>query len=47
MATVEEAKSLICDICAELYIQGHVSGTGGGMSIKAGDSIVMAPSGRC
>ncbi len=45
MATVEEAKSLVCEICAEMYTQGHVSGTGGGMSIKAGDRIVMAPSG--
>ena len=27
------------------YTQGHVSGTGGGISIKAGENIVMAPSG--
>lgn len=26
-------------------IQGWVSGTGGGISVKAGDKIVMAPSG--
>ena len=45
MATVEEAKLLICEICKNLYAQGAVSGTGGGMSIKVGDSIVMAPSG--
>ncbi len=36
---------LICEICKNLYAQGAVSGTGGGMSIKVGDSIVMAPSG--
>lgn len=46
---VEEAKGLIVDLCAGLYTQGHVSGTGGGISIKLatpqGDRIVMAPSG--
>lgn len=42
---VEEAKSLIAELCATLYSQGHVSGTGGGISIKVGDAIVMAPSG--
>ncbi|KAK9825411.1 hypothetical protein WJX81_002858 [Elliptochloris bilobata] len=45
MATVEEAKALICEICKNLYAQGAVSGTGGGMSIKLDDTIVMAPSG--
>ena len=45
MATVDEAKTLICEICRNLYAQGAVSGTGGGMSIKVGDRIVMAPSG--
>lgn len=46
---VEEAKHLVAELCAGLYSQGHVSGTGGGISIKvatnAGDRIVMAPSG--
>jgi methylthioribulose 1-phosphate dehydratase/enolase-phosphatase E1 len=42
---VEEAKSLIAELCANLYSQGHVSGTGGGISIKVGQHIVMAPSG--
>lgn len=48
MATVQEAKELICELCAEYYKQGWVSGTGGGMSIKVADgsgTIVMAPSG--
>lgn len=52
MATVEEAKELICELCRTLYGQGHVSGTGGGISIKvqgglpgSADAIVMAPSG--
>lgn len=44
--TVEEAKNLICELCATYYTQGWVSGTGGGMSIKVGDRIVMAPSGK-
>eukprot|EP00879_Flechtneria_rotunda_P021292 GHRR01022435.1.p1 GENE.GHRR01022435.1~~GHRR01022435.1.p1 ORF type:complete len:105 (+),score=16.62 GHRR01022435.1:408-722(+) len=42
---VDEAKQLICELCRLFYDQGWVSGTGGGISIKAGDSIVMAPSG--
>ena len=45
MASVQEAKELICELCTTYYQQGWVSGTGGGMSIKSGDSIVMAPSG--
>ena len=43
--TIEEAKELICDLCRNFYNQGWVSGTGGGISVKAGDFIVMAPSG--
>lgn len=46
---MEEAKALVAELCSNLYAQGHVSGTGGGLSIKvptpAGDRIVMAPSG--
>eukprot|EP00890_Picochlorum_soloecismus_P001087 jgi/Picsp_1/197/NSC_00196-R1_enolase-phosphatase e1 len=42
---VEEAKHLVAELCTNLYQQGHVSGTGGGISIKVGDRIVMAPSG--
>jgi methylthioribulose 1-phosphate dehydratase/enolase-phosphatase E1 len=46
---VEESKALVADLCRNLYQQGHVSGTGGGISIKVstpeGDRIVMAPSG--
>eukprot|EP00208_Stichococcus_sp_RCC1054_P005924 CAMPEP_0206145728 /NCGR_PEP_ID=MMETSP1473-20131121/28286_1 /ASSEMBLY_ACC=CAM_ASM_001109 /TAXON_ID=1461547 /ORGANISM="Stichococcus sp, Strain RCC1054" /LENGTH=486 /DNA_ID=CAMNT_0053542035 /DNA_START=242 /DNA_END=1705 /DNA_ORIENTATION=- len=45
MSSVDEAKELICQMCASFYTQGWVSGTGGGMSVKAGDRIVMAPSG--
>lgn len=44
--SVEEAKDLICQLCRNFYSQGWVSGTGGGISMKAaGDTIVMAPSG--
>ena len=42
---VDDAKQLVAELCAGLYTQGHVSGTGGGISIRAGDKIVMAPSG--
>jgi methylthioribulose 1-phosphate dehydratase/enolase-phosphatase E1 len=45
MASVDEAKGLISEMCRIFYNQGWVSGTGGGMSIKVGDRIVMAPSG--
>lgn len=43
--SVDEAKDLIAELCRLFYGQGWVSGTGGGISIKAGDKIVMAPSG--
>ncbi|KAI8464624.1 MAG: HAD-like domain-containing protein [Monoraphidium minutum] len=44
--SVEEAKTLICELCKLFYDQGWVSGTGGGISVKAGpNAIVMAPSG--
>ena len=36
---------MVAELCANLYQQGHVSGTRGGISIKVGDKIVMAPSG--
>lgn len=43
---MQEAKDLICELCKLFYDQGWVSGTGGGISMKAaGDRIVMAPSG--
>jgi methylthioribulose 1-phosphate dehydratase / enolase-phosphatase E1 len=40
-----DARSLVCELCAAFYRLGWVSGTGGGLSIKVGDRIVMAPSG--
>lgn len=45
--TVDEAKTLISELCSLFYDQGWVGGTGGGISVKAGDgNIVMAPSGK-
>ncbi|KAL3130630.1 hypothetical protein ABBQ38_008024 [Trebouxia sp. C0009 RCD-2024] len=45
MSATDEAKSLICELCRNFYQLGWVGGTGGGMSVKTGDLIVMAPSG--
>ncbi|KAK9801388.1 hypothetical protein WJX73_004540 [Symbiochloris irregularis] len=45
MATVEEAKQLIPELCKQFYDSGWVSGTGGGMSMRVGDRLVVAPSG--
>ena len=45
MSATDEAKSLICELCRNFYQLGWVGGTGGGMSVKTGDFIVMAPSG--
>ena len=37
---------LVAELCSNFYNQGWVSGTGGGISVKAeGGMIVMAPSG--
>jgi methylthioribulose-1-phosphate dehydratase len=42
---VADARALIVELCRQFYDQGWVSGTGGGISIRAGNRIVMAPSG--
>ena len=34
MASIDVAKTLICELCHNMYNLGWVSGTGGGMSIK-------------
>jgi hypothetical protein len=45
--SVDEAKTLVCELCRAFYDLGWVSGTGGGMSMRAqGGRIVMAPSVR-
>jgi hypothetical protein len=35
--SVDEAKTLIAELCGLFYNQGWVGGTGGGISVKAGD----------
>eukprot|EP00274_Cyanoptyche_gloeocystis_P003189 CAMPEP_0196655822 /NCGR_PEP_ID=MMETSP1086-20130531/8767_1 /TAXON_ID=77921 /ORGANISM="Cyanoptyche gloeocystis , Strain SAG4.97" /LENGTH=252 /DNA_ID=CAMNT_0041988325 /DNA_START=71 /DNA_END=829 /DNA_ORIENTATION=+ len=39
------SRSLIVELCKQFYHLGWVSGTGGGISIKHGDRIYVAPSG--
>lgn len=38
-------RELICELCRNFYNLGWASGTGGGVSIRQGDYIYMAPSG--
>jgi methylthioribulose-1-phosphate dehydratase len=45
MASVAETAELVCELCRQFYALGWVSGTGGGIAIRADDGIVMAPSG--
>ncbi len=40
-----EVRELICELCRLFYQKGWASGTGGGISIRNGDNIFMAPSG--
>ncbi len=40
-----EVRELICELCRLFYAKGWASGTGGGISIRNGDKIFMAPSG--
>ena len=41
----EEPRALICDLAKSFYDLGWVTGTGGGICIRDGDRVVMAPSG--
>ena len=43
--TADDARRVIVALCKRLYEQGWVSGTGGGISIRLGDKVYMAPSG--
>src|SRR5689334_4119960 len=43
--TPRQARELVCELCNHFYHLGWASGTGGGISIKEGGSIYMAPSG--
>lgn len=40
-----DAAALICDLARAFYTLGWVSGTGGGICIRDGERVVMAPSG--
>ena len=41
----EDAVSVITGLCREMYRHGWVTGTGGGISVRQGDTVYMAPSG--
>ena len=45
MLTDAQARELICELCRNFYANGWASGTGGGISVRSGDKIYMAPSG--
>jgi methylthioribulose-1-phosphate dehydratase len=45
ITTGAQARTAIAELCRRFHGQGWVSGTGGGMSIRVGDSVFMAPSG--
>ncbi|HKU37925.1 MAG TPA: methylthioribulose 1-phosphate dehydratase [Polyangiales bacterium] len=38
-------RALVVELCKQFYSQGWVSGTGGGISIRDGEKIYLAPSG--
>ncbi len=40
-----DPRALIVDLCRQFYAQGWVSGTGGGISIRDGETVYVAPSG--
>ena len=40
-----EARERICELCRLFWSLGWASGTGGGISLRVGDTIFMAPSG--
>ncbi len=41
----QQPRSIIVELCRQFYTQGWVSGTGGGISIREGDQLYIAPSG--
>ena len=43
--TADEAKAVICALAERFYALGWVSGTGGGISVRVGERVFMAPSG--
>ncbi len=45
MAITPEPRTLVTELCRQFYDLGWCTGTGGGMSIREGDRVYMAPSG--
>ena len=45
MSYDQATKELICELCRQFFQLGWVTGTGGSISIRNGDSIYMTPSG--
>jgi len=43
--TTSDSRALICDLARSFYDLGWASGTGGGICIRDGDHVVIAPSG--
>ncbi|HJQ36522.1 MAG TPA: methylthioribulose 1-phosphate dehydratase [Thermoanaerobaculia bacterium] len=43
--TTPDPRSLICDLARSFYDLGWVSGTGGGICIREGERVIVAPSG--
>lgn len=41
----DHVRAQICEMCQGMYRAGWASGTGGGIAIRSGDTIFMAPSG--
>ncbi|MEO0322744.1 MAG: methylthioribulose 1-phosphate dehydratase [Myxococcota bacterium] len=41
----QDPRALVVELCRHFYTLGWVSGTGGGISLRDGDRIYMAPSG--
>ncbi|MCB9549655.1 MAG: methylthioribulose 1-phosphate dehydratase [Myxococcales bacterium] len=41
----ESPRQLVVDLCRQFYFQGWCTGTGGGISVRDGDRIYIAPSG--
>ena len=42
--TTQDLRSLICDLARSFYDLGWASGTGGGICIRDGDRVIVAPS---
>lgn len=42
---LDDGRALICELGRRFYARGWVSGTGGGVALRVGDRILMAPSG--